>query len=194
MYQLLFSPVIWPSPTPPHCRCWPGSKKARRPSPLSWSPSSSFWSSSPMPSLECGRWVGGGTLHVEAQLDTSVTATTGEQVPVTALCPAGCCTTETLSVSQLWGHEIGTARCRHAGAKENWSQPKLFFVFWNHCMEVFHHVNVAPRVHGVSHRLLTNALGKVLKLSSCLLKKRSHINHLLSEVQFSNPRLNRITF
>lgn len=57
--------------------------------------------------------------HTEAQLDTSVTATTGEQVPVTDYCQRAGCTTETLSELQLWGREIAAAHSTHAVAKQD---------------------------------------------------------------------------
>lgn len=47
----------WSNHYPSDLRCWPGSRKVRRPSPPLWNPSSSFLSSSLMPLLECGRWV-----------------------------------------------------------------------------------------------------------------------------------------
>lgn len=95
------------------------------------------------------------TLHEEAQLDTSVTATTGKQVSVTALSRGGGCTTETLSVLQLWGHEIAAARSRDAVAKRdkigvNKNTFKNMLKPWDRGS--VSHECCSTLAHGVSHR------------------------------------------
>lgn len=63
--------------------------------------------------------VGVWQVSAGAQLETSVTATTEEQVSVTDYCQGASCTSETLSEMQLRGSEIAAAQSKHAIAKQD---------------------------------------------------------------------------